>query len=233
MADTRIGRIRPRARGLHSTEATYEVMDLVRNADSTATYMAIKDVPSGVELTDASYWVLFLNALEGKQGEQGEPGVSVEKAEVNEDGHLVVTLTDENTIDAGCVIGPEGPQGKAFTYEDFTEEQLEALRGPEGPQGQGITILGSYETEDALIAEHPTGKAGDAYLVEGSLYVWSATNAAWENVGSIQGPAGKDGVDGSDGPAGYTPVRGTDYWTDADKAEIKGYVDEAILGGAW
>lgn len=32
---------------------------------------------------------------------------------------------------------------------------------------------------------------------------------------------------------GYSPVRGTDYWTDADKAEIKNYVDEAILGGAW
>ena len=32
---------------------------------------------------------------------------------------------------------------------------------------------------------------------------------------------------------GYTPVRGTDYWTDADKVEIKSYVDEAILGGAW
>lgn len=32
---------------------------------------------------------------------------------------------------------------------------------------------------------------------------------------------------------GYTPVKGTDYWTDADKAEIKSYVDEAILGGAW
>lgn len=30
-----------------------------------------------------------------------------------------------------------------------------------------------------------------------------------------------------------TPVRGTDYWTDEDKAEIKSYVDEAILGGAW
>ena len=35
------------------------------------------------------------------------------------------------------------------------------------------------------------------------------------------------------GEAGYTPQRDTDYWTDADKAEIKAYVDEAILGGAW
>ena len=35
------------------------------------------------------------------------------------------------------------------------------------------------------------------------------------------------------GPAGYSPVRGTDYWTEADKAEIRVYVEEAILGGAW
>lgn len=40
----------------------------------------------------------------------------------------------------------------------------------------------------------------------------------------------KNGADGADG---YTPVRGTDYWTTADRAEIKAYVDEAILGGAW
>lgn len=32
---------------------------------------------------------------------------------------------------------------------------------------------------------------------------------------------------------GVKPVRGTDYWTEADKAEIKAYVDNAILGGVW
>lgn len=36
-----------------------------------------------------------------------------------------------------------------------------------------------------------------------------------------------------DGKDGYTPVRGKDYWTEEDKAEIKSYVDEAILGGEW
>ena len=35
------------------------------------------------------------------------------------------------------------------------------------------------------------------------------------------------GITGT-GADGYTPVRGTDYWTDADKAEIKAYIDEAI-----
>lgn len=42
-----------------------------------------------------------------------------------------------------------------------------------------------------------------------------------------------DGEDGEDGESGYVPVKGTDYWTEEDKAEIKAYVDEAILGGEW
>ena len=32
---------------------------------------------------------------------------------------------------------------------------------------------------------------------------------------------------------GKAPIRGIDYWTEADQAAIKGYVEEAILGGAW
>ena len=47
------------------------------------------------------------------------------------------------------------------------------------------------------------------------------------------GEPGAKGEDGAPGAAGYTPIRGTDYWTAADIAEIKGYVDEAILGGSW
>lgn len=48
-----------------------------------------------------------------------------------------------------------------------------------------------------------------------------------------KGDTGAPGADGQDGADGYTPVRGKDYWTEEDKAEIKTYVDEAILGGAW
>lgn len=48
-----------------------------------------------------------------------------------------------------------------------------------------------------------------------------------------KGDTGATGADGKDGADGYSPVRGKDYWTDADKLEIKSYVDEAILGGEW
>lgn len=42
-----------------------------------------------------------------------------------------------------------------------------------------------------------------------------------------------DGPQGEEGPAGYSPVRGIDYWTEGDQDAIKSYVDDAILGGSW
>ena len=48
-----------------------------------------------------------------------------------------------------------------------------------------------------------------------------------------KGDKGDTGSAGKNGADGKTPVRGTDYWTEADKTEIKSYVDEAIVNGAW
>lgn len=48
-----------------------------------------------------------------------------------------------------------------------------------------------------------------------------------------KGDKGEQGERGKDGADGYTPRRGIDYWTEEDKAEIKAYVEEAILGGEW
>ena len=59
------------------------------------------------------------------------------------------------------------------------------------------------------------------------------------NAGMLQGPKGDKGPKGDVGPRGecgepgYTPQKGIDYWTEADIAEIKSYVDDAILGGYW
>lgn len=45
------------------------------------------------------------------------------------------------------------------------------------------------------------------------------------------GPMGPSGKDGKDGPAGYTPIKGTDYWTDADKQEIINAVIASFTDG--
>ena len=43
-----------------------------------------------------------------------------------------------------------------------------------------------------------------------------------------QGPAGKDGTNGTDG---YTPVKGTDYYTAADKEEMVNLVLARVVDG--
>lgn len=42
------------------------------------------------------------------------------------------------------------------------------------------------------------------------------------------GPQGPQGEQGPKGADGYTPVRGTDYWTSADIAEIQSYINSAV-----
>ena len=45
-------------------------------------------------------------------------------------------------------------------------------KGDTGDTGAATVILGSYDTLDELIAAHPTANEGDAFLVDGELFVW-------------------------------------------------------------
>jgi len=59
--------------------------------------------------------------------------------------------------------GDQGPQG-------LTGEKGDT--GETGPQGYSTIIKGSYANYADLIAAHPTGTTGDAYLVDVELYVY-------------------------------------------------------------
>lgn len=51
-----------------------------------------------------------IQGIQGLQGLQGIPGLSIDTAEVVA-GYLILTLSDNSTINVGSVIGPIGPQG--------------------------------------------------------------------------------------------------------------------------
>jgi S1-C subfamily serine protease len=48
---------------------------------------------------------------QGLQGPAGADGISITGATVNSDGNLVLTFSNGQTIDAGRVVGPQGPAG--------------------------------------------------------------------------------------------------------------------------
>lgn len=80
------------------------------------------------------------------------------------------------------------------------------IQGAKGEDGNSVSILGSYNTLAELQAAHPTGNQGDGYLVAGDLYVWNGS--AWEDVGTIQGPAGAAGANGINNAAVVLYKRG-------------------------
>ena len=116
----------------------------------------------------------------------------------------------------------KGEKGDAFTYSDFTAEQLAALKGEKGDTGSGLRILGYYETLTALESSVTNPSVGDAYGVGSSepynIYIYTGING-WVNNGALQGAKGEDG---------HTPEKGIDYFTDADKQEIATAASEMI-----
>ena len=79
--------------------------------------------------------------------------------------------------------GPQGPKGDAFTYSDFTEEQLNALKGPKGDKGE----------QGPIGPAGPKGDKGDAFTYN---------DFTSEQLESLKGPKGEQGIQGPIGPAG-------------------------------
>ena len=77
-----------------------------------------------------------------------------------------------------------------------------ALRGIQGEVGRGIEILGEFDSVDNL---PKSGNPGDAYLINGLLYIWSGTG--WGDGVPIRGEQGLPGKDGIDGQTTYTHIK--------------------------
>ena len=104
--------------------------------------------------------------------------------------------------------GPKGDKGDDgfIRFEELTPEQKEELRGPQGIQGpQGKTgPVGPQGTRGPAGEQGPIGPQGEQ---------------------GPKGDKGDPGAVGPEGPAGRTPVRGIDYYTDADSQAI---IDDVI-----
>ena len=128
----------------------------------------------------------------------GSGGSSVTDAAINEDGHLIITLSSGKEIDAGYAVGPQGPQGEkgdkgdAFNYDDFTVEQLASLKGEKGDTGpQGP--IGETGPVGPAGPQGPKGDTGPQGL---------------QGEQGPQGPRGEIGPHGPEGPQGLQGPKG-------------------------
>ena len=52
------------------------------------------------------------------------------------------------------------------------------------------------------------------------LKIRNSSTGEWASIPAIKGDKGEKGDKGDKGENGYTPVKGVDYFTDADKQEL-------------
>ena len=115
--------------------------------------------------------------LQGPQGIQGVQGPQGERGPAGAVGDIGPRGPKGDKGDTG----PQGPKGDAFTYSDFTAEQLAALKGEKGDTG-------------AIGPQGPQGKKGDT------------GPQGPQGIQGVQGPQGDKGDTGPQGPSGVSPT---------------------------
>lgn len=152
---------------------------------------------------------------QGPKGEKGETGATGAQGEQGIQGIQGIQGPKGETGETGSTgpQGPKGDKGDAFTYNDFTEEQLAALKGAKGdtgdrgPKGEtGDTGPRGLQGEKGDTGETgpqgPKGDTGDTGPQgpkgpQGEQGVKGDTGAV-----GPQGPQGEQGIQGPKGDTG-------------------------------
>lgn len=130
-------------------------------------------------------------------------------------------------INNGPMQGAKGDKG------DPGEQGPKGEPGEQGPKGEpGDTGPAGASGTDGITPS--IGKNGNWYL--GATDTGKPSRGEKGDPGAAgakgdqgeQGPRGETGATGAEGPAGKTPVKGTDYFTEADKQEIASAAAELV-----
>lgn len=144
----------------------------------------------------------------GETGPQGEPGPQGEQGEPGPKGE-----TGEQ--------GPQGLQGEPGPKGETGEPGPQGIPGEQGPKGE--TGTAATVTVGAVTTGEPGTDAAVTNAGTSAAAVLNFTIPRGE-----KGETGATGATGEKGADGYTPVKGVDYFTDAEKSEMIQAVLDAL-----
>ena len=201
--------------------------------------------PQGIQGIQGVQGKQGLTGPQGPKGDKGDKGATGPQGPKGDKGETGPQGPQGVKGDAG-IQGPagrdgsEGPQGKTGPQGPRGETGATGSQGPKGDRGLSIWFdknayggnrQGNWWSDlyNTKVGFGP--QVGDLVIQpNGMITQVTAVNASGD---ASQGGGTFDMGAVIGNMQGHTPVRGTDYWTDADKNAIKSYVDDAILNGKW
>lgn len=158
----------------------------------------------------------------------GSGGASVTDAAINEDGHLIITLSTGETIDAGYAVGPAGAPGAAGKDGQDGAPGKDGTHGADGKDGITPTI---GDNGNWYLGETDTGKPSRGEQGEkGDTGAQGAKGDKGEP--GAKGDTGPAGVPGKDGAKGDPGAPGKDGHSPVVTATKSGKTTTISVDGA-
>ena len=173
--------------------------------------------------------------FDGKDGKDGKDGVNGDTPYIKNDSWWIGEV---NTgVKAQGIDGVDGFNGqdgdsaydiaKKNGFDGTEEEWLNSLKGEYGLDGQdGISATHSWDGTTLIITS--ASGTSSANLKGNPGAQGDKGEKGDKGDKGETGAQGEKGDKGEKGQDGYIPIKGTDYWTEADKDEIKEYVKDEI-----
>lgn len=133
-------------------------------ADGVTTVVFAWTADDGTEKTTT---IQVNDGAKGEIGDKGDIGIGIDNVIINANSHLIVTLSDGSTIDAGLIQGGSGTDD----YEDLMNK----------PKIEGVDLIGNKTFEDLGVASATDLAQTDGHLQDLADLVGDKANLPMPN----------------------------------------------------
>lgn len=199
-------------------QATQAALDAAQHANGAADKMPVVGDNGNWYVWDYASGA-YVDSGSPSTGLPGPQGVSITNAVINADGYLILTFSNGNSINAGRVNAQEGAGADGIGIQEIRKT---------GTNGLIDTYTITYTNGGTFEYTVTNGKDGTpcTHSFEGT--VLTMTSASGTSSADLKGEKGNPGDKGDPGENGKTPVKGVDYFTSVEKAEMVNEVKAQI-----